>query len=671
MYELLNYDHSEIPKNLNDKVMKALCKQLDEEYRYYSEARSDLEESVWPACDTAYQCLRDLPQNEGMDWVDSSDLGETDIRDGVKFLAESIALALMPRDQTWFEPIALDPEDQPTMNKIRDYLAVMHRKADTRGQYEKHLKQVIVRGTGAITWTWRKRVRRRILGPAETLRNVAALAQEEGLPITFKDLKDERRSEITFDGPVIMPLDMNDVYIDPCGDIGTDEDMPVIVRKYISLEELKNAEDGRGNKLYRNLDGLEPRSISEIEAMNPRRFESYKLMGVNPISAISGGAKYVPVLCFHRAVRNFEGNQWVDTYFYVAYGSDKEDMRIIAAYENPSEYGSKSVFIDTYDEYLNSAYGTGAVEKSLSAWQQKNVLSALTLQAQLATVFPAYNVIQGMLLDDRRLRLAPGSINPISLKPSVGTNFMAPVPFPTGGQQLGELSQRWLGGKIMSQMGAYGAVLNDPTRSITESKTATQINTETTSGAVGRDNLLERISIRSLEPLMQATLDGAKQYAEESVVFEQPNGDGYELARLEKAEMKLAERIVVTGLHGMMNKANEIRELNEALGAMAQAMPVPGMMAHLIGPYQETLYKLLARLGVQNLDKYKGDPLELIMSDPTIQQQIMQLIEQARMEGARGGAEAALEEAQGAPPPGEEQAPMETPQSPNVAEQVM
>lgn len=649
MYEILNYEHSPLPK-LSSDLAKELCKELYDEYKYYENARASLEQEIWPACDRAYQCLRTLPQNEGMDWVDAGDMGETDLRDSVKFLAESIALSLMPRDQSWFEPIAVNPEDQPAMNKVRDYLQMMHRKANTRAQYEKHLKQVLIRGTGALTWTWKKKVRQRRLAPAAGMRKLAEAATSAGIPLDAKELNRLRIEDITFSGLVVTPLDMMDVYVDPLADLTTDEDLPCIVRKYLSIDDLKAAQDSKGNPIYSNLDGLEPLTIQEIYSQNPNRFESYENIGINPIAADSPTAKYVPVLCFHRAHRRFKGNTWVDTYFYLAMGRDRQQMRLIAAFENPSDYGTRPVFVDTYDTWLNSAYGVGVVEKSLPAWQHKNVLAALTLQSQLATVFPAWNVIGGMLLDDRRLRLAPGSVNHIALKPTIGTNFMAPVPMPKDAQQLGEMSQRFAGQKILGQTGAYGAMLNDPTRSITEAKTATQINTETTSGAVGRDNYIERITNSSLEPLMQATLDASKQYAEEDLSYENPTADGLQSGTLTKDDLNMAKTIVVTGFHGMMNKANEVRELNEALVAMGQAMAAPGTMGHLLPLYIETVFKLLARLGIQNLDKYKGDPVELLLSVPEIQQQFQQQIDQAQQQGAREGAQAAADEIHGVPP---------------------
>lgn len=657
MYEVLDFQHDEIPP-LDDDYMIDFARELYDEWRYFKNARQELETILWPQCDRAYMCLRKLPDNDAMEWVDQSDLGETDVRDGVRFLAESVAMSLLPRDMTWMDPVPLNPDDQPLMNRVRDYLQCMHKKADTRGQYEKHLKQVFVRGTGAITWTWKKRIRRRVLAPADTLRKLAKVAKDNGVDVKLGDLQDEKVTEVVYSGWQARPVDMYDYLIDPNADLVTDDDVASIMLMYVSLDDLQNSTDAQGNPLYSNLDGIEPFTVNQIYGENPWRYESIRSMGINPIGVTNPTSKYVPVFVFHRMLRKFKDKQFVDTYFYLAFTKDTRTFRVIRADESPCRYGSKLVFVDTYDDWLNVAYGTGAVEKSLTAWEHKNVLSALTLQAQLASVFPAYNVIGGMLLDDRMLRLSPGSVNFISLKPSIGTKFMEPVPVPQNLQQVGELAQRWLGQKITGQMGAYGALLNDPSRTVTEAKTATQVNTESTSGSVGRDNLIERMCNRTLEPLLQTSLDAAKQWAEDENIFESPSGQGHELVKLTRDELQKVDRLVANGFHGLINKQNEIRELNEAIVAMSQAMSIPGMSPHLQVPLMETVFKLLARLGVENLDKYKGDPMQLLMSNPEIQaqiqqiiqQQVQQLVQQGAQQFAQEGIIAGAREMQGAPP---------------------
>lgn len=661
MFQQYSYQHDELPE-LKSEYMKKLATELHDELKYYQDARQELTEIIWPACDRAYMCIGKLPKAEGMDWVDKSDLRETDIKDAVDFLSASSTLALMPRDQSWQEPITRKTDQQATMNKVRDYLQYVHRTADTRGNFEMNLKQLFVRGTSAIHWSWKRKTRMKRMGAAASLRQMADIAQEVEVPITLQDLKQGREEKVVFDGPIVKTIDMQDLWVDPAADLSAEDEMPTIWRQFISMEDLKGAVEVDGKTpMFGNLDGIEPMRIDEIYSRDPWRHESTRNLGIDPVSKQSKSQLYVPVYVFHRMVRRFETKQFVDCYFYMAETNNNDAAyKIIRAVENPSDFGHRSVFLGTYQDWLNAAYGIGAVEKSISAWQQKNVLSALTLQAQLATVFPAYIVIAGMLLDDRRLRLGPGLMNHIQYRPSIGTRFIEAVPVPKDGQQLGEMAQRWQGEKIMTQMGAYGAQLNDPTRAVEQAKTATQINTESTTGAVTRDNFLERVVIRQLEPLCQAMLDAAKQFGGDQLEYELASeGEGrYGFGELTKEELEVADRVVVTGYHGQINKAAEIRELNEALAVMTPALNLPGMFAKTIGPFQETLFKLLGRLGVANLDKYRGDPLELILKDPMIMQRISQALEMAKQQGAEQAAAGGgpfsglMPPPEGGPPPG-------------------
>lgn len=653
MYQSYSYESDEIP-SLKSDFMKDFAVELGDQLEYFKEARRELSDKIWPECDRAYHCIGELPKNEGMDWVDKSDLRETDIKDAVDFIAATATLGMMPRDQSWLNPISRTAK-QDELVKQKDLLQYWHRKADTRGNYEMHAKQTMIRGTSAIHWTWTKRTALYRVGDAESIRIAAQMAEAVGLEISKKDIRRERIEKITFDGPVVKTIDMQNLWLDPTADLRNDEDLPVIFRQFISVDDLKAAREPDGvTPMYDNLDGIEPMAVEQIYNNEPQLYESSQHIGIDPIIRQSKVAQYVPVYCFHRRIQRFRDKLFADCYIYLAETNDGEQKyKIIRMVENPSDYGHRSIFIDTYQDFLNNAYGIGAVEKSLSAWYQKNVLSALTLQAQLATVFPAWIVIAGMLLNDRKLKLGIGGINPIHLRPSVGTKFIEPITPPAQGQQLGEMAQRWQSEKILSQMGAYGAMMNNPTRSVEESKTATQINTETTTGSVTVNNLMERMTIRSLEPLCQAIADAGKQYGEASLEFETTDEHGVAtgFGQVTKEELKLVDKVVVSGFHGMVNKSNEVRELNEALEAMGAGMAIPQLSARVIIPYMKTLKSLLTRLNVPNLEDFDKDPLEVLLQDPAIAEQIMQLIESEKEKAAMEGIEMAHAEIEGAPPP--------------------
>lgn len=619
VYSTLNYEHSELPP-LKSELANKVARALFDEWNYWKDARQELENEVWRACDDAYMCFRELPKNEGMVFADASDLGETDIWDSVNWLSSSVALSLMPRDEAYLQPVPFDSETQDTQNRVRDFVASLARKADLRGQYAKHLKQVFIRGTGAIALDWKRVYRQRRLSVAETIQ-AQGLAAEEGIFLEAPKLRRQRVNDLVYNGPIIRPLDMYDVYLEPMADLSCDADIPMAVMQYKTLDELENAVDENGNKVYGNLEGLNEWTYTDLSQFSPNRFRSIQTLGINPFAAQRGTqARFVPVLVFHRQYFKCEGKTWVDTYFHVALDRNDSGFRLIACHENPSDYGSRTVFFDSYQDWVGSAYGIGAVEKSLSSWNKKNVMAGLGLNAMLLSVFPPLTVVTDVLLDDRKIDVAPGGFNPIKFKPSIGTNFIAPLAVAPMGADTALKAQQFYGQQILGQMGAYGAIMQDPTKTVTRAKTATQINTETTSGSIGRDDLLEQITIRTLEPLVQAMYEAALQYNTEDILqFEQAVDGSTGMASISRDELLNTKRkIIVAGWHGLQNKAQEVEELKEALQVMLQGNGVQFIPngAMLI---QEILYKLLSRLGIQNLERFKLSPVELAMQSPEIQ----------------------------------------------------
>ena len=616
MLTSLKFKHDKIP-GLKSKLSQDIAQTLYDEWCYWRDARSSLEKDIWKACDDAYMCYRKLPKNPGMPFIDTSDLGETDIWDGVNFLARSLALSLMPRDESYIQAISVLPEEQELQNRIRDFVTSLARKADLRGQYFKHLKQVLIRGTGAISLDWEKayRVKRKTIG--QTIAEQTELATQ-GEFVPAEELMRQRIEELVYNGPVIRPLDMYDVFIEPTADLSCDSDIPVCVMTYKSLDELVTAEDEYGKKMYGNLEGLSEYALSELSSHNPERYRSLQVLGINYSASGKTNARYVPVLVFHR--RNFKvgNNRWVDTYFHLALTAGTTGYRLIRIHENPSDEGHKLIFFDSYQDWIGSAYGIGAVEKSLSAWNKKNVISALGLNAAALQVFPPMAVITDLLLDDREADISPGGYNPIKYKPSLGTNFMAPVPInPGNAAAMAMQSQQYYAQQITGQMGAYGAIMQDPTKTVTRAKTATQVNTENTSGAVGRDDLLEQITTRSLEPLIQAMYDCSIQYmAGEDIQFERIVNGNPAYAKLSKEELNQKRRMIVTGWHGLQNKQQEVAELKEALQVVIQgAAYLPNSQIYI----QKVVHKLLGRLGVSDIDKLMQAPEQLALQDPSVQ----------------------------------------------------
>ncbi|MBX9570900.1 MAG: hypothetical protein K2X77_18545 [Candidatus Obscuribacterales bacterium] len=617
-YTEIEYVQTPTP-SLSSEPMHKMAEDLREEFDYWKEARQDLESQVWPACDDAFHCVKELPEAEGMDWADNSDRGETDVRDGVISLAESITLALIPRDETAFQVVSTKALDQGRMNDGRDLLAAAARRIDFRGTYEKHVQQTLVRGTSALWFTWEKTKVLRTYSESETLAKLLELDPEMPIPDS-KTLRSIRFKEPGLNRPNIKVIDMTNLVLDPNSDLTDDSDLPMAIVTFKTVEELKNAKDPYGEPLYDQevLKDIEPMNLGEIRDLASLRFSALELTGLNPEAGKANHrVKLVPVIVFHRQVRSFEDMCWVDCYFYLALSRTDAKQRIIRIQQNPNPNGGRCIFIDTYKDWIaGTPYGTGIVEHSLQAYMQKNVMSALTLNAKLATVFPAVNVIGGLLQEDRRIKLGPGSVN-IVARSQFGTNIIAPIPTPQGGVQIGMQDQQWQGQKILAQMGAYGSILQDPTKSVTQAKTATQINTETTSGSVTRDNLLERMTIRTLEPLLNTMFQAMQEnFRAEDMVFEKMESAGPGLGQADAEAFKdPSQRIIVTGFHGMMNKSREIEELREALTTMTQGTLLE-QMPQLMPVVIDTTLKLLGRLGIKNLEKYKQDPAEILLSTP-------------------------------------------------------
>lgn len=615
MYEGYGFITNNIPDTESDYWKKPV-EELVQQLSYYNDASADLRQNVWPECARAYLCRRDLPPMEAMEFLDQSDLGETDIWDGINFLTDAIMSAQMPRDQSYLELLAYDAEEQGSLNDVRDLLMSLFRRADVRGQYARHVKQTLIYGTSVIWWQWQKIFRYKGFDQAETYRRLT----EQGVtpdPATFnKDYRKFKFPVPVFNGPVVRPIDMYDFWMDPAADLCSGADYPVIVRYYLTKDDLQSAVDADGNPKYTNLKDLEPTNLDSVYGKDPERLKIVQDLGINPLATGSAGTQVVPVYMFHAPVRAFDAdkkNRFVDTFFYLAESADQSGYRLIRVEENPNKSGTRGLYVDTYIDWINGAYGIGAVEKSINAWQYKNVISALGLNAQVASVFPAYNVLAGSVPDDTEFKMGPGTLNVVNNKNNVGLNFIAPVPAPKDSVGLGQSIEQWFGQKILGQMGAYGAILQDPTKSIKTAKTATQINTESTSGSVIRDNYLEKMVIRSLEPLMQDIYDAMRDYLDDpTITFERTMDGKATLGSIDRGTLDKDRKLIVTGYHGLVNKQQEIESMQQALQILTTGNAME-YLPQLKPVLQDLIFKLLGRLGVKNLDQYKQDPMALMM----------------------------------------------------------
>lgn len=626
-YEGLDFVVNDYKKASSDYWHKPV-QELVETLRYYDDASIDLRKNIWPQCARAYLCRRDLPKFESMELIDNSPLGETDVWDSINFLTDAIMSAQMPRDQSYLELLSVNGEDQGMLNNVRDLLMSVHRKADTRSQYSKHVKQTLVYGTSALWWRWQrvtKQVRKGIAQTMLKLRsdpNFADMDPKELEVIAKRTLI----NEVSFNGPIIRPIDMYDFWIDPVADMSRQNEHAIITRFYMTPEELENATDENGDKRFENTEGVSVQSLDQIFADQAERQEIMNELGISPLANARNNVKLVPVYCFHAPLRTFESDKsqkFVDTFFYIAKSEKHDGWQMLRVEDSPYPNGSRGIYVDTYVDWTTNGYGIGAVEKSVNAWEYKNLIAALGLQQQVMAVAPMYSVLEDALPNESSLKLGPGAVTFVKSNKN-GHAFIAPIPAPADKVQIGQGTEQWYGQKILGQMQAYGAIMQDPTKSIKSAKTATQINTESTSGSVVRDNFLEKMVLRSLEPLMQDVYDAARIYMSEEInQFERSIDGEYSIGTVSRDDLDQDRKVLVTGYHGMVNKAREMEEAQNALQVLTTGNALE-QLPQLKPIMQELVIKILGRLGIKNLDKYKQDPVQMLLADPMIRQKLLQ-----------------------------------------------
>lgn len=625
-------EQSELPP-FNDDRMRAFAAELRDELEGYKNASNVLRTEIWPECYKAFMAIRKLPRGKTMAWVDNGLLGESDARQGVEDLLEAYVNSMMPPDEAWLTAVSHLEEDQAILDKVKDRQSYLHRIARTRQKYEQHLLQLIIYGTSCIHVCWEKRfaierIQKKNRKKIQQYMDAAGGVGEDGQPLRASSL---RRWRETYNGPLIQPIDMHRVYLDPTADLMAD-DVPSIILVFKSLSDLEGAVDEEtGDKIYTNLEGIKPFTPQQLYAEDSPMFDSMKHLGITPNSESIKG-EVVPVYIFHRRERvfDFDGtkDKWIDMFFYLARSNEGNEFRIIRAHENPSDYGHKPFIIDTYSQWLNASYGTGAVEKSLPAYHAKNLVAALTLNAQVATVFPAMNYIVGVTKDDRHPLVGPGQLNALTWRPGVGLDFMKPVPLQIDGSILGTQAQQFLGAKIQAQMGATGGgTFTDPTKTVPQEKTATQVRQEAMNFAGGKENKIEKFTINSLQPLCQMVYDYDRQYQSKGKVTyltRKPTGEvspGYIMGR----DLNKERTIEIVGRKGIANKRDEIANLTEALKTLSQGN-VQSALPNYALLLQDIVYKLFARLGIEIKDEYKLTPMQIAVQDPGA---ILQMLEKA------------------------------------------
>jgi hypothetical protein len=620
----LIYRQSDLPPYDSD-YMQRLAYHLWQYKLYWHDARRPLEVK-WRECDEAYLCYRRLPSTGGMDWVDDSEFGETDIFDNVNLLSLRMSLALMPRDYRWLTVSSRADEAQELIQAIQDQQIFMHRKARTRRAFSRVIKQNIVRGTTACFWTWRENTRYRRLSSTETRpmlrKHLKALGAD---PKDINKVIQARIPEVTFSGPQIRPLDVFDLWIDPHLDMTNTAYPATIVQTFNFLPDIQDAVDDMGQPLYQNTDGLNPFSVEQIYAWdNNFRMRAPEVIGVFPMfgtypARVTGFTKLVPVYIFHMPYLKFEGEEFFDTYFHLAINNGFRWPRIIRIEENPSDSGHPHVLIDNYiDWFTNIGYGIGGVEKALTYYRQKNLLQAIMMNAATATQFPAQMIYADAFRDDQEVNFSPGALNEIAHTP-LGLDVVRPVPMPATGMQLAMQDMRFWADEIRSKMGVDGLAIDNPARSISKSKTATEVNADASTGSTMLDDFIEKFS-DMLSDLCQGVYESSRKNlrpdAEGNLVFEKALADRVQQVSIPWRQFDVDRTIQVNGYLGALNKAQEMQN-------MIQAAQMTQEMAQALPNAQAVLQKLwgeiLERLNIPLSPQEMMSPQQIAMNDPQVQ----------------------------------------------------
>jgi len=625
----LIYQQTDLPPFDSDYMQK-LAYHLWQWKLYWHDARRPLEVK-WRECDEAYLCYRRLPSTGGMDWVDDSDFGETDVFDNVNLLSLRMSLALMPRDYRWLTVSSRQDEAQELIQAIQDQQIFMHRKAKTRRAFARVIKQNIVRGTTAVLWNWRENKRYRRLTSTESRpllrKHLKAIGAD---PKDINKIMQARVPEVTFSGPQIRPLDVFDLWIDPHLDMTNTVYPATIVQTFNFLPDLVEAVDDEGLPVYQNLDGLNPFSVEQIYAWdNNFRMRAPEVIGVFPMfgtypARVTGFTKLVPVYIFHMPYLKFEGQEFFDTYFHVAINNGFRWPRIIKIEENPSDSGHSHVLVDNYiDWFTNIGYGISGVEKSLTYYRQKNLLQALTMNAATATQFPAQLIYSEAFRDDQEVNFSPGALNEIAHNP-LGLKVIEPVPTPTAGLQLSLQDLRFWAQEIRTKMGVDGLAIDNPARSITKEKTATEVNTDSSTGSAMLEDFVEKFSdmlTEMCQGIYEASRKNLRPDAEGNLVFEKALADRVQQVSIPFKQFDVDRTIQVNGYLGALNKQQELQNINMALQMtkeLAQALPNGVQIIQKL--WMEALERLNIPLSPQDL----MSPQQIAAANPQVQMQALQ-----------------------------------------------
>lgn len=619
----LVYFKPDMPK-IEDAFWDDLAKWIaDELLDEWANARVGVEQK-WEECDAAFLMERTLPEFEGFDYVNQSDKGDPDVRDGVDGLCLRLGLGMMDRRDEWLSLVGRAGEPAAVTKAVKAEQAWMHRASKSRKHFVNGWRQEVVRGINHWFAEWVVEEDLVPLGTEEGRKRLAAIFAAEGAdPALVRQIKTIREPKITFNGPRARVVDCFDIYLDPETHIFYDPKPAFIMRRYMRPFELEEAMDSDGEPIYKNLEQLVAQRSGDVYFQSKdhhRRDRSRRIMGMSSTTNSSVYTDVVPVYIYYNRRVDYKGYSLKDCYFYVARSGDGK-VKLIRIEENPSINGQHLLITDCFaDWFTHQSYGIGMVETVLPAYVRKNFFDAVMDNAMAAQAFPALLIASGALKYNE-LRMGPGQINEISAH-MMGTPFLQTVPTPTQGIQMNMQHSNYLKSSIQGSFevsGTYGGQ-SDPQG---DRKTATEVNYKASSQGLAIDEYHERLS-PSLQRYCQWAYDTKqavtqpeiKENGDKVIPYNEVNAKGVIIPReMLFEDWKQPRTIEILGSKGVLTSEKNKMDLIESMKAFGQmAAFVPN--APTLG--QALIQHFYKELEIETPPEAWQSALEIAASNPQV-----------------------------------------------------
>lgn len=613
-------------------VCDALAKHFYQTYMEWQWARMPLV-AQWDENDRVFLCKRKLPEIDGFPFLDPANpWGPTDIFDYVNQWAMRMSLAMFPKDDTWCTLVAKNAQEPPaTTNAAKAQHLWMHRQIRTRLFYGMHLRQVAVRGTSTLFLDWRTETITGKVISARAGMNMRRYARQTGMPIeqmrAFQQMSKIVERKVIYNGPVIRVMDTRDVLFDPEADLSYDRKIPMIIQTYRRPSDLENEIDAFGNKVYENLDDLPTMKASELYYQGwdmTGRLTSLNMLGINPQHYTTKSADLAKVLVCYAPYLKFEGYEFYDTYFHIAERFGQ--VRIIRMEASPTtENGARHLLTDTFiDWFTGHPYGISSVEKLVPTYDRAAFIDALQLSSGAAAAFPAIAVPAGTFKDDIVDR-TPSAINEIAGNIS-GPDLVHSLPSTQPGAEFAMQQLKWYSEKMAASFGSYTNIQDNPTRSVSSRKTATEANIEASGSNLSIDEQTEKFSPTQQEACqwmldmsqVKLTGDVSQVSGKKVVTYGVTTGNSMIGAEMTLNDFQQPRTVEILGQHGAINKQQSIQNKVQALTEVVQ---LTSLIPNGPALAQNLLQGLFSDLNLETLPTVWLAPEQLAAQNPQVMQQ--------------------------------------------------